>query len=72
MGHGEDDVGIGDGQKFFPALLDPAQTGIGLAFRAMPIPPRCKVAGICNGCTRRRRPRRVRQRSPTTPSDAGG
>jgi hypothetical protein len=47
MGHGEDDVGIGDGQKFFPALLDPAQTGIGLAFRAMPIPARVVgVAGI--------------------------
>ena len=37
MGHGEDDVSVGDGKKFFPALVDPAQSGIGLTFGAMPI-----------------------------------
>ena len=35
--HGENDVGIGNGKKFFPSPLDPAQAGVGLAFGAMPI-----------------------------------
>lgn len=35
--HRKNDVGIGDGKKFLLASLNPAQAGVGLAFRAMPI-----------------------------------
>jgi len=47
MRHREYDVGIGDGKKFFPSRVDPAQAGVGLTFWTMPITARVVgVAGI--------------------------
>jgi hypothetical protein len=37
MRHRENDVSIANGKQFFTSSLDPAPTGAGLAFRAMPI-----------------------------------
>ena len=74
--HRENDVSIGDGKKFFPSPLDPAQAGVGLAFRAMPITTRVDKSGrnIRNGYTHQHASRERpcgSVRSPLRLSDAG-